>query len=108
MAHVVAWELHHGCTLPAGMVVRHRCDNPPCTNPAHLVLGTHRDNSHDRLERGADAYNGTGFRHRTPDEVHQIRALHDQGVNMTEISRMFGCSRATVGRIVKGTSFQSI
>ncbi len=32
-------------------VVRHRCDNPPCCNPAHLVLGTHKENSADRDER---------------------------------------------------------
>ena len=104
-AHVVAWELHHGQPLPAGMVVRHQCDNPPCTNPAHLELGTHADNVDDRIERGAQAYNGKGFRHRTPEEIETMRKLFAEGVNMTEISRRFDCSRATAMRICKEQTF---
>lgn len=107
-AHVVAWEIHNDTELPAGMVIRHSCDNPPCTNPAHLELGTHADNSDDRLERGAEAYNGTGHRHRTDAEVREMRRLYEEGVNMTEISRRFGCSRATAMRICKGQSFPNV
>lgn len=37
---------------PAGQVVRHKCDNPICTNPSHLEAGTPKDNVMDRKERG--------------------------------------------------------
>jgi hypothetical protein len=100
-AHVVAWELHHGKPLPEGKILRHTCDNPPCTNPAHLILGTHKENSHDRLERGREAYNGKGFRHRTPEEVTEMRRLHSEGVSAGEIARQFGCSHVTAIRICK-------
>lgn len=40
-----------GEDVPAGRVVRHTCDNPPCCNPAHLVVGTPRDNSRDAMDR---------------------------------------------------------
>lgn len=47
-AHRVAWELTYGA-IPDGLVVRHYvCDNPPCAEPTHLLLGTHADNVADR------------------------------------------------------------
>jgi hypothetical protein len=51
-AHRVAWELANGRPIPAGMLVRHHCDNPLCCRPSHLALGKHRDNMADMAERG--------------------------------------------------------
>jgi uncharacterized protein (DUF433 family) len=49
-AHRVAYQLSRG-PIPDGLLVRHTCDNPPCCNPNHLLLGTHADNVADRRER---------------------------------------------------------
>jgi hypothetical protein len=50
-AHRYAWILTHG--EPAkGMHILHKCDNPPCCNPAHLKLGTHQENMADAKAKG--------------------------------------------------------
>lgn len=49
--HRLAYSLAHG-RIEAGQVVRHRCDNPICCNPDHLVIGTIADNNRDMAERG--------------------------------------------------------
>jgi hypothetical protein len=50
-AHRVAYLEMVG-PVPAGLEVRHKCDNPPCVNPEHLEVGTHKDNMQDKVKRG--------------------------------------------------------
>lgn len=64
LAHRVAWTLYRG-EIPVGMCVLHICDTPPCVNPAHLFLGTPRDNAVDRQKKG-----------RGDDGSHQTRKTH--------------------------------
>lgn len=79
LAHRVAWELVHGVEVPAGMVIRHRCDVSLCVNPAHLLLGTPLDNVNDQKERhrltfGRSPLPPAGLR----QEVVQDQALQPQ------------------------------
>lgn len=50
-AHRVAWILTFGGIDRADDVVRHRCDDRLCCNPAHLELGSTWLNSLDAMER---------------------------------------------------------
>jgi hypothetical protein len=47
----IAYILTYGMFDPA-LEVCHRCDNPPCCNPAHLFLGTHSENMRDASAKG--------------------------------------------------------
>lgn len=49
-SHVSSYLFHIG-EIPEGMLVRHRCDNPPCVNPEHLIIGSKSDNMKDMVER---------------------------------------------------------
>lgn len=50
-AHRVALALVTG-PIPEGRFACHKCDNPPCCNPAHLYAGTPLDNARDSSRRG--------------------------------------------------------
>jgi hypothetical protein len=50
-AHRYAFAHEHG-PIPDGMFICHRCDNVICVNPAHLFLGTPRDNTLDMISKG--------------------------------------------------------
>lgn len=53
LAHRLAYCEANKVSLESitGLVVRHTCDNPSCTNPNHLLIGTQADNMADKVER---------------------------------------------------------
>ena len=100
-AHRVAWELANGQTVPEGMVVCHRCDNPPCCNPDHLFVGTPAENTADMLAKGR-ARIGTAHHNAilTPDLVRAIRRLSSEGVSQRKIAARIGVSQGCVSAVL--------
>jgi hypothetical protein len=57
LTHRLALTLKLGREPVGG--TRHRCDNPPCGRPDHLLEGSQRANLHDAIARGR--FNVTGL-----------------------------------------------
>lgn len=103
-AHRVAYELYVG-PIPDGEVVRHKCDNPSCVNPRHLIPGTQKQNVRDRYVRGRD------FHHRGEDhgksklsrgQVISIRLEAAAGTPQREIDARYGISQFGVRYAIRG------
>lgn len=110
----VAYCTHHSVSLDsiAGLLVRHTCDNPPCVNPLHLVLGTTVDNSRDMVERGRSL---TGVRNPnarlTAEDAAAIKASYVPycRINGTRaLARKYGVSSPVVSAICRGKSWQAV
>jgi len=54
-AHRFSYEMHFG-KFDLNKIILHSCDNPLCVNPAHLSLGTKKDNGADMASKNR-AYN---------------------------------------------------
>lgn len=54
IASRLAYVFHYAVPIPDGLLIRHKCDNPPCCNPLHLELGTHAENMRDMAERNPE------------------------------------------------------
>ena len=50
-SHRASWIIHKG-PIPASVNVLHHCDNRLCVRPTHLFLGTHLQNTKDRVSKG--------------------------------------------------------
>lgn len=94
-AHRRSYEIHKG-PIPAGMLVLHKCDNPPCCNPDHLFLGTDADNAQDKARKGR-ALDGANNMHAklTEQQVIEIRALRGK-TTQREASERYGVSQTAI------------
>jgi len=105
-AHRVAYELIYG-SIPQGLFVLHRCDNPPCVNPDHLFLGTMRDNVQDAVKKGRHILGErVGVAKLTSEQVREIRARaryvpRKHGSNLASLAQEYGVSPTEISRILR-------
>jgi hypothetical protein len=101
-AHCVAHELFVG-PIPNRTIVRHTCDNPPCVNPHHLILGTKKQNTGDMMDRGR-----CGTAKLTESDVRTIRKLYASGKRQVSLAATYDVSRNTISLIVRRKTWKHI
>jgi hypothetical protein len=109
-SHRVAWKLTYG-PIPQGLCALHYCDNPPCNNPKHLFLGTHKDNATDKVSKGREfhptgSFNGSAKL--TEMQVIAIRVLWQSGINVSELVNIYNITRANIYYILQGKTWRHI
>ena len=103
-AHRAAWEFASG-PIPEGAWVLHRCDNPPCCNPAHLFLGDVQANHDDMHAKGRWSPHRREAHPMAKLTEPQVAAIRDRlarGEYQRTIAADFGVVPGTIGKIARG------
>lgn len=111
-AHRVSYEMTNGL-IPKGLNVLHSCDNRKCVNPAHLRIGTSKENTNDMDSRGRRVNSPQPGENNaqaklTEKEVLMIRTQHAQGVSQRALGREYGVDNTTISLIVTRKKWKHI
>jgi hypothetical protein len=102
-AHRFSHIAARGDIQSSTIMVCHRCDNPPCVNPAHLFLGTASENMLDSSRKGR-IYRPLGELHHanklTATQILEIRQKYSTGAyKQAELAREYGVGRRYIGLV---------
>ena len=97
-AHRRMYEIVHGPINDRFKLVMHTCDNRKCVNPAHLRLGSHKENTQDMRQK----QRARGQPRKLSDEqVAKIRELWlEFSVSQKQLADAFGVNPSVVSRLL--------
>lgn len=115
LAHRLAYVIAHGIKVEdlKGVVIRHRCDNPRCVRPEHLLPGTQADNVRDMYERGravpgVSRGSASGTAKLKESDIPAIRARIAAGERRRDIAADYGVTKNTINRIQRRESWAHV
>lgn len=101
-SHKVAYTLSKG--EPNGLHVLHTCDNRACCNPAHLFLGTNKDNVADRESKGRGVRlkgSSHGMSKLSFEQVKEIRERYKAGgISQQKLAKAYSVDQRNIWSIV--------
>lgn len=99
LAHRVAWELEHG-SVPVGLCVLHKCDNPACVRPEH------QDNNRDMLAKGR-RWKPVGTRKKLSRPIAElIRKSVACGEKRGALAKEYGVTNGAIWLVVSRRSYR--
>ena len=108
-AHRVSHELFVG-PIPEGLNVLHTCDNRKCVNPAHLFVGTQKDNLLDCYNKGRRPWEHLlqekqtirEKSHNAKQTANDVLLIRSSKLKLTarDLARTFGVSNGVINSII--------
>lgn len=112
-AHRLSYRLHKG-EIPVGNVIMHKCGNPTCVNPWHLVAGTQKENAQDTVRMGRlklpdNSCEKAKWAKLNAEAVREIRSQKGgkKGTG-TALARKYGVSKSAIYQVWAGTNWQKL
>jgi hypothetical protein len=108
LIHRVSWLIHHG-EIPKELWVLHKCDNPICSNPDHLYLGTPQQNTNDKIARGRLNLKYGEDRSHSKLKNYQAKEIKEKllkGIHEKELSKEYSVHVNTIRDIKMGRRWQ--
>ncbi len=102
-AHRFSWMLANNLAIDSSVSIRHRCNNPSCVNPKHLIHGTQKENQIDMALSGRQH-----LQKLSKDDVLVIRSMFEQGVSKSLLASQYNVTRDNIHAIVIRRSWQHL
>jgi len=111
-AHRVAIYLNTGEWPPADKMVCHTCNNRACVNPAHLYIGTHKDNMLDRdtagrcnPPKGIEHYRSK-LNNKKAKAIREIYAIG--GITQRQLARLYGVNCKSIHQVLHNITWKHV
>lgn len=108
-AHRVIYKLLVG-PIPAGKLLMHSCDNPPCVNPQHLTPGTDAENLADMVRKGRSARGSKHWGAKLNEaQVMEARRKYATGkYTLAMLAAEYGLTVTPVSQLIRGVTWKHL
>jgi hypothetical protein len=107
LVHRASYKYHFG-SIPEGLHILHRCDNPPCCNPDHLFAGTNLDNIRDKMEKGRQKGNKGGDHPESKLKETDVINIFLSSESIKELAKQYNVEPCTISNIRNSRSWGHI
>lgn len=107
LAHRASYLMHVG-PIQDGQDVLHRCDNPQCVRPAHLMLGDDAENTRDKMRKNRQARGEMLPQSRLTDAA--VREIRQQGARLDvhRAAARYGVTPSTISSVLRAATWRHV
>jgi len=99
------YECENG-DIPEKLFIMHKCDNPECINPNHLMAGTPKENTQDMISKGRKPVGEDIANSKLKEE--QVREIRKDIRSLNEIAKAYNVSKKLILSIKQNKTWKHI